>query len=171
MLITHNSWVIKMILTYLQYIISGDKVNFIYSTPECYTQAGFHFVRVADWLNRECSCLTDLKCWIWKSIKAKHEAGIREDISWSENKDDYLPLRTGTAGKQIWSGFYTTRSNYKGLVKESASILGKVLFDCLHQIILYCFRISIVDVSKSNHFSGSSANVNACCWSFHRGRI
>ena len=60
-------------------------------------------------------------------MKAKHQAGIREDISWSENKDDYLPLRTGTAGKQIWSGFYTTRSNYKGLVKESASILGKFL--------------------------------------------
>ena len=162
-----------MILTYLQYIISGDKVNFIYSTPECYTKAGFHFCS-RRWLAESwmfLSDLSDLKRWIWKPIKAKHEAGIRENISWSENKDDYLPLRTGTAGKQIWSGFYTTRSNYKGLVKESASILGKVLFDCLHQIILYCFRIGIVDTAKSNHFSGSSANVNACCWSFHRRRI
>ena len=45
-------------------------------------------------------------------MKAKREAGIKQDITWSENKDDYLPLRSveGIIGGQMfWTGYYTTR--------------------------------------------------------------
>ena len=63
--------------------------------------------------------------------------GIRDDVTWSENKDDYLPLRSveGVIGGQMfWTGYYTTRSNYKGLVKETYSILAKVLTFMTHTL-------------------------------------
>ena len=66
---------------------AGDKVNFLYSTPECYTLA-------------------------------KNSAKID---AWPVNEADYMPLRTS---HRWWTGFYSTRSNYKAYVRETYSILA-----------------------------------------------
>ena len=70
-------------------------MNFLYSTPDCYT-------------------------------KAKNDA----NETWPENESDYLPLRTS---KEIfWTGFYASRSNYKGFVRETYSFLASA-----HQLLLF----------------------------------
>ena len=73
---------------------AGDKVNFLYSTPECYTLAK-------------------------NSVK----------IDWPVNEADYMPLRTG---QRWWTGFYTSRSNYKAYVRETYAILASA-----HQLLYH----------------------------------
>ena len=77
---------------------AGDKVHFLYSTPECYTLA-------------------------------KNGA----DIEWPINEHDYMPLRTGD---RWWTGFYSSRSNYKAYVRESYSLLAAA-----HQVGLLVIAI------------------------------
>ena len=48
--------------------------------------------------------------------QAKHEA----NVTWNVNHYDYMPLRDD---KGYWTGFYSSRSNYKGYVRETYSLL------------------------------------------------
>ena len=58
--------------------------------------------------------------------KQKNDA----EETWPENESDYLPLRTS---KEIfWTGFYASRSNYKGFVRETYSFLASA-----HQFLLF----------------------------------
>ena len=81
---------------------AGDKVHFLYSTPECYTLA-------------------------------KNDAGIE----WPINEHDYMPLRTGD---RWWTGFYSSRSNYKAYVRESYSLLAAAHQARLQVIALFPMR-------------------------------